>query len=178
MAECGCDAVKLEGGRNRAKVINSLVNASIPVIGHIGFTPQAMPMHGEFKAAGLDAKAALRLLDDAKLLEESGICMLMLEAVPADIAAKIADRAAVPVIGFGSGPYIDGQILLLHDLIGMFDSFTRRFSKQYVDVGTAVTDAMRQFLQDVENGTFPASEHYFEMPAEESQGLRDLKNQK
>jgi len=175
MAECGCDAVKLEGGRNRAAVVKALVNASIPVVGHIGFTPQAMTMSGGFKAPGQDADAAMRLIEDAKLLEDAGICMLMLEAVPADVAAIIAERATVPVIGFGSGPYVNGQILLLHDMIGLFDAFTGRFSKRYLDMATAVTAAISQFAQDVKNGAFPAAEHYTEMPRAESDKLRSAR---
>jgi 3-methyl-2-oxobutanoate hydroxymethyltransferase len=172
MAECGCDAVKLEGGRNRVDVIKALINASIPVVGHIGFTPQAMTMSGGFKATGQDMDAAMRLIEDAKLLEEAGICMLMLEAVPADVAAIIAERVAVPVVGFGSGPHVDGQILLLHDLIGMFDAFTGKFSKQYLDMASTVTKALGEFVQDVENGTFPELQHYAEMPREEGEKLR------
>ena len=164
MAECGCDAVKLEGGRNRADVIKALVNASIPVVGHIGFTPQAMTMLGGFTAPAQDMKAALRLVEDARVLEDAGICMLVLEAVPADLAATITERAKVPVCGFGSGPHVDGQVLLLHDMVGLFDAFTGRFSKRYVDMGTMVTAAISEFVREVESGTFPAPEHYAEMP--------------
>jgi 3-methyl-2-oxobutanoate hydroxymethyltransferase len=163
MAECGCDAVKLEGGKNRADVIKALVNASIPVVGHIGFTPQAMTMLGGFQAPGQDVNAALRLVEDAKILEDAGICMLVLEAVPADLAAMITERAKVPVCGFGSGPHVDGQVLLLHDMIGLFDAFTGRFSRRYVDMGREVTKAVNAFVWDVESGTFPAPEHYMQM---------------
>jgi 3-methyl-2-oxobutanoate hydroxymethyltransferase len=171
MAECGCDAVKLEGGESRADVVRALVDASIPVVGHIGFTPQAMTMLGGFKSPGQDVDAALRLVEDARVLEESGICMLVLEAVPADLAAAITSRAKVPVCGFGSGPRVDGQVLLLHDLIGMFDAFTRKFSKQYVDLGSEVTRAVSAFVQEVDNGTFPGPEHYAQMPPQVSAEL-------
>ena len=171
MAECGCDAVKLEGGRNRTDVIKALVNASIPVVGHIGFTPQAMTMLGGFKAPGQDVNAALSLVDDAKVLENAGICMLVLEAVPADLAAKITERAKIPVCGFGSGPDVDGQVLLLHDMIGMFDSFTGKFSKRYVDMGSQVTKAVREFVREVESGTFPAPEHYVQMSQQVNEEL-------
>ena len=164
MAECGCDAVKLEGGRNRADVVKALVSASIPVVGHIGFTPQAMTMLGGFKTPGKDVHAAMQLIDDAKILEDAGICMLVLEAVPAELSAMITARAKVPVCGFGSGPHVDGQVLLLHDMIGMFDAFTGRFSKRYVDMGNEVTKAVSGFVQEVENGTFPAPEHYVQLP--------------
>jgi 3-methyl-2-oxobutanoate hydroxymethyltransferase len=171
MAECGCDAVKLEGGRNRADVVKALVDASIPVVGHIGFTPQAMTMLGGFQAPGQDVKAALRLVEDAKILEDAGICMLVLEAVPADLAAMITSRAKVPVCGFGSGPHVDGQVLLLHDMIGMFDAFTGKFSKRYVDLGNEVTKAVREFVREVDSGAFPAPEHYVEMPRQVSEEL-------
>ena len=171
MAECGCDAVKLEGGRNRAEVVKALVNASIPVVGHIGFTPQAMTMLGGFKAPGQDVSAALRLVEDAKILEDAGICMLVLEAVPAELAAVITSRAKVPVCGFGSGPHVDGQVLLLHDMIGMFDAFTGKFSKRYVDMGNAVSQAVRDFVREVESGTFPAPEHYVQMPRQVNEEL-------
>ena len=171
MAECGCDAVKLEGGRNRADVVKALVNASIPVVGHIGFTPQAMTMLGAFRAPGQDVNAALGLVEDAKALEDAGICMLVLEAVPADLAAMITSRVKVPVCGFGSGPHVDGQVLLLHDMIGMFDAFTKKFSKRYVEMGNEVTKAVREFVREVESGTFPSTEHYVEMSREVSEAL-------
>jgi 3-methyl-2-oxobutanoate hydroxymethyltransferase len=172
MAECGCDAVKLEGGRNRADVIKSLVNASIPVVGHIGFTPQAMTMLGGFAAAGQDANAALRIVEDAKILEDAGICMLVLEAVPADVSAIIANRAKVPVIGFGSGPDLDGQILLLHDMIGMFESFTAKFAKRYVDMSGQIIKAVGEFIREVESGAFPAPANYSKMPSGESEKMK------
>jgi 3-methyl-2-oxobutanoate hydroxymethyltransferase len=172
MAECGCDAVKLEGGQNRAGVIKALVDASIPVVGHIGFTPQAMTMLGGFKPPGQDVDAALRLIEDARILEDAGICLLVLEAVPADIAAHITERARIPVSGFGSGPHVDGQILLLYDMIGLFDAFTARFSKRYVDMRSAVVEAVGAFVQNVESGTFPAPEHYGELPRQVSEALQ------
>jgi 3-methyl-2-oxobutanoate hydroxymethyltransferase len=171
MAECGCDAVKLEGGRNRSDVVKALVNASIPVVGHIGFTPQAMTMLGGFKPPGQDVNAALRLVEDAKVLEDAGICMLVLEAVPAELAAMITSRTKVPVCGFGSGPHVDGQVLLLHDMIGMFDAFTAKFSKRYVEMGNEVTKAVRDFVREVESGAFPAPEQYIQMPRQVTEEL-------
>ena len=172
MAKCGCDAVKLEGGRNRAGVIKALVNASIPTVGHIGFTPQQMTMQGGFVAAGHDMDAALRLVEDAAILEDAGICMLLLEAVPADLAAMIGQRAKVPVIGFGSGPDVDGQILLLHDLIGMFDSFSAKFAKKYIDMSELVVKAIKEFISETKNGDFPGQKNYFTMPEEQSEKIR------
>jgi 3-methyl-2-oxobutanoate hydroxymethyltransferase len=147
------------------------VNASIPVVGHIGFTPQAMTMLGGFKAPGQDVNAALRLVEDAKILEDAGICMLVLEAIPAELAAIITKRVKVPVCGFGSGPHVDGQVLLLHDMIGMFDAFTGKFSKRYVDMGRAVTKAVNEFVREVESGKFPASKHYVHMTRQVNEEL-------
>jgi 3-methyl-2-oxobutanoate hydroxymethyltransferase len=172
MAECGCDAVKLEGGRNRAGVVKALVGASISVVGHIGFTPQKMTMLGGFQAPGQDVKAARRIVEDAMILEDAGVCMLMLEAVPSDVAAIIARRCSIPVCGFGSGAHVDGQILLLHDVIGMFDSFTAKFSKRYVDLSSQVVQAITHFVSDVETGAFPASEHCVAMQKEAGEALR------
>ena len=172
MVECGCDAVKLEGGRDRAAVIKALVGASIPVVGHIGFTPQAMTMSGGFKAPGQDVDAARKIVEDALILDEAGICMLMLEAVPADIAAIITEKCSVPVIGFGSGADVDGQIPLVHDILGMFDAFTARFSKQYVNLSNQALRAMTDFVHEVETGAFPASEYYTTLPKEVGDELR------
>jgi 3-methyl-2-oxobutanoate hydroxymethyltransferase len=172
MAECGCDAVKLEGGRSRAGVVKALVDASISVVGHIGFTPQEMKMLGGFQAPGQDVNAARRIVEDAAILEEAGACMLMLEAVPSDIAGIIAQRSAIPVCGFGSGADVDGQILLLHDIIGMFDAFTVKFSKRYVDMSSQVVQAIAEYVRDVETGAFPAPEHYAAMPKEAGEELQ------
>ena len=172
MAECGCDAVKLEGGRSRVETVKSIVSASIPVVGHIGFTPQSMAMSGGFQPPGQDLEASLRLIEDAALLVDAGVCMLMLEAVPADVAAVIAERSSVPVVGFGSGPGVDGQILLVHDLIGMFEAFTGRFAKKYINMSEAVKGAMAQFKEDVTKGEFPKSEYYMSLPDAEAQKLR------
>jgi 3-methyl-2-oxobutanoate hydroxymethyltransferase len=172
MAECGCDAVKLEGGRSRVETVKCIVSASIPVVGHIGFTPQAMAMSGGFQPSGQDQEASLRLVEDASMLVDAGVCMLMLEAVPADVAAIITERSPVPVIGFGSGPEVHGQILLLHDLIGMFEAFTGKFAKRYLEMGESVTGAMARFKEEVKVGEFPKSEHYGSMPDGEAQKLR------
>jgi 3-methyl-2-oxobutanoate hydroxymethyltransferase len=174
MAECGCSAVKLEGGRNRAEVIKSLINASIPVVGHIGFTPQAMTMLGGFVAPGQDAETALHIIEDARILEEAGVCMLVLEAVPADVAEIIAKSAGIPVIGFGSGPAVDGQILLLHDLIGMFDSFSAEFAKRYLDMSGQIKKAVGEFIKEVEDGSFPGPKNYLKMTPSEGVKLRQM----
>jgi 3-methyl-2-oxobutanoate hydroxymethyltransferase len=169
MTECGCDAVKLEGGQIRAETVKALVNSSIPVVGHIGFTPQAMTMLGGFKSPGQDLKAAVRIVEDAKALEAAGICMLVLEAVPAEIASYIAKTVKVPVIGFGSGAELDGQILLLHDLLGLFESFTKKFAKRYLDLSDEIKKAIGDFISDVDSGKFPQETNFDRMPAEVNQ---------
>ena len=176
MAECGCDAVKLEGGQTRTETIKALVNSSIPVVGHIGFTPQAMTMLGGFKSPGQDVNAALRIVEDAKALEAAGICMLVLEAVPAEIASHIAKSVKVPVIGFGSGPGLDGQILLLHDLLGLFESFTKKFAKRYLDLSGDIKKAVGEFINDIENGKFPDEKNFDHMPAEVNQAFQKAVN--
>jgi len=176
MAECGCDAVKLEGGQTRTETIKALVNSSIPVVGHIGFTPQAMTLLGGFKSPGQDVNAALRIVEDAKALEAAGICMLVLEAVPAEIASHIAKSVKVPVIGFGSGPKLDGQILLLHDLLGLFESFTKKFAKRYLDLSGDIKKAVGEFINDIENGKFPDEKNFDHMPAEVNQAFQQAVN--
>lgn len=130
-----------------------------------------MTMLGGFKPPGQDVNAALRLVEDAKVLEDAGICLLVLEAVPAHLTAIITGRTKVPVCGFGSGPHVDGQVLLLHDMIGLFDAFTGRFSKRYVDMGHEVTKAVKEFVRSVESGTFPAPEHYVQMTRQVNEEL-------
>jgi 3-methyl-2-oxobutanoate hydroxymethyltransferase len=176
MAECGCDAVKLEGGQTRTETIKALVNSSIPVVGHIGFTPQAMTLLGGFKSPGQDVNAALRIVEDAKALEAAGICMLVLEAVPAEIASHIAKSVKVPVIGFGSGPKLDGQILLLHDLLGLFESFTKKFAKRYLDLSGDIKKAVGEFINDIENGKFPDEKNFDHMPAGVNQAFQQAVN--
>jgi 3-methyl-2-oxobutanoate hydroxymethyltransferase len=169
MAECGCDAVKLEGGQTRTETIKALVNSSIPVVGHIGFTPQAMTLLGGFKSPGQDVNAALRIVEDAKALEAAGICMLVLEAVPAEIASHIAKNVKVPVIGFGSGPG-------LHDLLGLFESFTKKFAKRYLDLSGDIKKAVGEFINDIENGKFPEEINFDHMPAEVNQAFQQAVN--
>ena len=172
MSECGCDAVKLEGGRDRAEVIKAIVSANIPVVGHIGFTPQAMATSGGFVNPGQDIAAAQKIIEDAHILEDAGICMLMLEAVPSDIATIITEECTVPVCGFGSGPNVDGQILLLHDLLGMFDAFTNKFSKKYVDFSSQAYKGITDFIHDVQAEKFPTKDQYMSLPNALAKELR------
>jgi 3-methyl-2-oxobutanoate hydroxymethyltransferase len=174
MAEAGCDCVKLEGGSNVLDVIAGLTKATIPVMGHIGLTPQSMAMLGGFKAQGRTADAALRLIKDAKALEEVGICSLLVEAVPEPVTEIIAKRSSVPVVGIGSGAKCHGQCLIIHDMVGFFDRFTPKFVKKYADVNAVIAKALEEFKGDVAAGTFPAREHRYTIPTTELQRLREM----
>jgi 3-methyl-2-oxobutanoate hydroxymethyltransferase len=171
MAECGCDAVKLEGGQEVIDTIEALVKATIPVVGHLGLTPQSIAMLGGFKAQGRDADTAVRIIEDAKALEEAGACFILLEAIPPEVSKVITERANVPIIGIGAGPHVHGQCLIIHDMIGMFEAFTPKFVKKYTNVGEQIVQAIEAFKQDVNKGEFPGPEHCYGMPAEEVQKL-------
>jgi 3-methyl-2-oxobutanoate hydroxymethyltransferase len=174
MAECGCDAIKLEGGREVLDTIKAILRATVPVVGHLGLTPQSIAMLGGFKAQGRDADAAVRLIEDAKLLEDAGVCMILLEAVPPEVGKIIAERAQIPIIGIGAGPHVDGQCLIVHDMLGMFDAFTPKFVKKYSSIGEQIVTALKNFTQDVTRGGFPAPEHCYKMPESELRKLEEL----
>ncbi|MCK6684391.1 MAG: 3-methyl-2-oxobutanoate hydroxymethyltransferase [Thermoanaerobaculia bacterium] len=160
VVEGGCRAVKLEGGAQRLVMIEAILNAEIPVMGHIGLTPQSIHALGGFKVQGRSRTEAERLLDDAQRLAEAGVFALVLECVPADLAAQITESVPVPTIGIGAGPYCDGQILVLHDLVGLTAPGARipKFVKRYADVGSIIAEAAREYVKDVTEGAFPASE--------------------
>jgi 3-methyl-2-oxobutanoate hydroxymethyltransferase len=174
MAECGCDAIKLEGGREVLDTIRAIIRATVPVVGHLGLTPQSIAMLGGFKAQGRDAAAAVHLIEDARLLEEAGVCMILLEAVPPEVAKIVTERAQIPIIGIGAGPHVDGQCLIVHDMLGMFDAFTPKFVKKYADIGGQIVAALKEFTQDVARGGFPAAEHCYKMPETELLKMKEL----
>jgi 3-methyl-2-oxobutanoate hydroxymethyltransferase len=174
MAECGCDAIKLEGGREVLDTIRAIIRATVPVVGHIGLTPQSIAMLGGFKAQGRDAEAAVRLIEDAKLLEEAGVCMILAEAVPPEVGKIIAERAQIPIVGIGAGPHVDGQCLIVHDMLGMFEAFTPKFVKKYASIGEQIVVALKDFTQDVVKGGFPAPEHCYKMPESELRKLEEF----
>jgi 3-methyl-2-oxobutanoate hydroxymethyltransferase len=164
----GMDAVKLEGGRER---VNAIIGAGIPVMGHLGLTPQSVNLLGGFRPQGRTAVTAERLLEDALLLEEAGCFSLVLESVPARLAEMVSKRLAIPTIGIGAGASCDGQVLVTHDLLGLFDRFTPKFVRKYADLHTEMQNAFSAYIAEVQGRTFPALEHTVEMPEEEWESL-------
>jgi 3-methyl-2-oxobutanoate hydroxymethyltransferase len=166
MKEGGCDAVKLEGGKDFAPVIEAVVKAGIPVQGHVGLTPQTAGALGGFKIQGKDAEAALRIIDDAKALEAAGVFSMIAEAIPAPLGRLLAESVKVPVIGIGAGPDVDGQVLVMHDMLGLFDRFTPKFVKQYANLRPTILEAFQKYAEEVRGGVFPGPEQSFAMPEE------------
>ena len=165
--EAGADAVKLEGAGPSLSRVAALVGAGIPVMGHIGLTPQSATMLGGFHAQGKTAEKARALLEDALALERSGCFALVLEAVPAPVAARISDELEIPTIGIGSGAACDGQVLVLHDLLGLYSGHSPRFAKRYAEIGDDIRSALERFAADVRTGAFPSDEHTYAMPEHE-----------
>lgn len=167
----GVRAVKLEGGTTVVPQVTALVQTGIPVVGHIGLTPQRVATLGGFKVQGKTAEAARQLLEDAKALEKAGIFCLVLEAIPASIARRITEAVSIPTIGIGAGNDCDGQVLVFHDLLGLFDRFVPKFVKQYANLREIAAKAISEYRDDVTNGTFPGPEHSFSMPEGEEEKL-------
>lgn len=176
LAEGHMEAVKLEGGRTVALTVQRIVDAGIPVIGHIGLTPQSVNRLG-YRAQGRTAQAARRLLEDARILEESGCSAIVLEAVPARLATAISQALTIPTIGIGAGNGCDGQVLVFHDMLGLFDRMQPRFVKRYATLNAQIAAAIDQYAQEVQARTFPAAEHTYGMPDDEwddfFQGLQE-----
>ena len=167
MKEAGADAVKLEGGASVKEIVRAIVKAGIPVMGHIGLTPQTVSMLGGFKVQGKDARAAQKIIDDALFLEEAGAFSVLLEAVPAPIAKRVTERLTVPTIGIGAGVHCDGQVLVIHDLLGLFDRFTPKFAKRYVNLSESILKALESYKEEVLKGQFPADQHSFHIDESE-----------
>ena len=165
--EAGADAVKLEGAGPSVSRVRALVGAGIPVMGHVGLTPQSATMLGGFKAQGRTAARARGLLEDALELERAGCFAIVLEAVPAPVAARVTAALEVPTIGIGAGRECDGQVLVYHDLLGMYEGRAPRFVKRYADVATEIGRALEAFAADVRSGAFPEEQHTYSMPDEE-----------
>jgi 3-methyl-2-oxobutanoate hydroxymethyltransferase len=165
--EAGADAVKLEGAGPSLSRVQAIVGAGIPVMGHVGLTPQTATMLGGYKAQGRTAEKAQRLHADARALEAAGCFAVVLEAVPAQVADRITEALTVPTIGIGAGPGCDGQVLVWHDLLGLSDRRAARFVKRYAEVGSEIQRALEEFAGEVRSGAFPAEEHTYSIPADE-----------
>lgn len=170
--EGGADGVKLEGGASVKDIVRAIVNAGIPVMGHIGLTPQTVSMLGGFKVQGRNAQTAQKLIDDARLLEDAGAFSVLLEAIPYLVAKKITESLKIPTIGIGAGPYCDGQVLVVHDILGLFDRFTPKFAKRYVNLGELMLKAFEEYREEVISGRFPTEEHSFHIDMEEFSRLK------
>ena len=161
MAETGCHAVKLEGGKPMAQTVRALVDVGIPVMGHLGLTPQSVHALGGYRVQGRDEKTAERLKEDAKALEDAGAFAIVLELVPAPLASQITKSLTIPTIGIGAGPACDGQVLVLHDMLGLNDKFVAKFVKRYAALAEDVREAVRLYAAEVREGRYPGPEHSF-----------------
>ncbi|MDD2496949.1 MAG: 3-methyl-2-oxobutanoate hydroxymethyltransferase [Desulfitobacteriaceae bacterium] len=167
MKDAGADAVKLEGGETVAETVRVLVRAGIPVMAHIGLTPQMISQLGGFKVQGRDAMSARKIVEDAQALEEAGAFGIVLECVPAPIAKIITEKLTIPTIGIGAGAGCDGQVLVFHDMLGLFEKFLPKFAKQYANLGPTIVEALSSYSEEVRTGCFPDEEHSFSMSLEE-----------
>lgn len=172
--EAGVDGIKLEGGKRVISRIKAILDAGIVVCGHIGLTPQSSGQLGGHKAQGRTVASAKLLIEDALAIEEAGAQMLLLEAVPPEVAGFIAKKLSIPVLSIGAGPHCDGQLLIVSDLIGQFQAFTPKFVKKYANVAQVVTDALSAYIDDVKAGRFPADEHCYHMLKGEKEKFEEL----
>lgn len=159
--EGGCQAVKLEGGERTAEAVRRIVEAGIPVVGHLGLTPQSVNQLGGFRVQGKTPKAAVQLINDAKTLEEAGAFCIVLESIPVYVAKAVTERVEVPTIGIGAGPDCDGQVQVVHDLVGLFDDFVPKHARRYVNTGEIIADAVRRYAADVKSGSFPTAKESY-----------------
>lgn len=174
MAEGGMGAVKLEGGRERLETIKAIVAAGIPVMGHIGLTPQSVHKFGGYKPRGKSATEAARIVEDALLLQEEGCFALVLESIPTEVAELISHRLDIPVIGIGAGLSCDGQVLVIHDALGLTDTYQPKFTKRFVDSSALLRQGVRNYLDDVQNGLFPSENHTVHMNPAEFEEFRKM----
>jgi 3-methyl-2-oxobutanoate hydroxymethyltransferase len=173
LKEAGCDAVKLEGGSEVAATVSALVRAGIPVMGHIGLTPQTAGQLGGYRVQGKDAESARQLLADARDLEQAGAFAVVLECIPADLARVISESLTIPTIGIGAGVNCDGQVLVTHDLLGMFEKFVPSFVKKYINLAPQIKEAVVSFSSEVKSGQYPDNEHSFTMQVDVDSLLDD-----
>lgn len=169
--EGGAEAVKIEGGAQVADTIKAIVDAQIPVMGHLGLTPQSVNAFGGFKVQGKDGESAKKILKDAKLLEKAGVFAITLECIPDTLAALITESVNIPTIGIGAGNSCDGQVLVINDMLGMFSDFVPKFVKQYATLNAQITEAIKNYISELNEGKFPVAEHTFGIDAEELKKL-------
>lgn len=161
--EGGCHAVKLEGGIEVLDKVKAIIKAQIPVMGHIGLTPQSVNMLGGFKVQGKTKESIKKLIDDAKYLEDAGVFAIVLEAVPDEVAKLITESISIPTIGIGAGKYCDGQILVVNDMLGLFSDFVPKFVKKYRNLGDEIKGAIKEYIEEVRRGDFPEDSHSFKI---------------
>ena len=172
--EAGCDAVKLEGGGQMAQRARAIIAAGVPVMGHVGLTPQTATSLGGYRAQGRTAERARQVLDDALALQESGCFAIVFEAIPAEVADLIMPRLGIPVIGIGAGPATDGQVLVFHDLLGIYDGHAARFVKRYADIRKQMIAGVHAFAEDVRARRYPEPDHGYTMAPDERERLKEL----
>ena len=173
LIKAGADAVKLEGGTTMAETISAIVDVGIPVMGHIGLQPQTTMLSQGYKVQGKTKDSALKLIDDAKELEEAGVFSIVLEMVSHEVAEIISETVNVPTIGIGSGVGCDGQVLVVQDLLGMYDKLKPKFVKRYMNLSEDIVKSVENYKKDIESGTFPGQENWFSMDSEELKKLRE-----
>ena len=171
LIRAGAQAVKLEGGRKRLPMIDAIVDAEIPVMGHLGLTPQSVNAMGGYKVQGREHDAALALVEDARALEAAGCFSIVLEGVPDEVARIVTDAITVPTVGIGAGPWCDGQVLVFHDLLGIEDRITPKFVRRYADVKATSVNAIRAYADDVRTGRFPAHAESYHLTDEQAEAL-------
>ena len=176
--EAGAEAVKVEGGQKRARLIERLIDAEIPVMAHIGLTPQSLHMMGGYKVQGKTLKAVEELVQDAIALDRAGVCSMVLEGVPREVASMITNEISCPTIGIGAGPDCDGQVLVLHDMLGLTFGPPAKFVRRYADIGAAINDAVLGFKKDVEAGAYPSDAESYHLPKETKATLDSIEERK
>jgi 3-methyl-2-oxobutanoate hydroxymethyltransferase len=172
--QAGVDAIKLEGGKRVARQVRGIVDSGMLVIGHIGLTPQSSAQMGGFKAQGNTAEAAMILLEDAKALQEAGIALLLVEGVPPETGKAITEALSIPVYGIGAGPYTDGQLLIVSDMLGIFQTYTPKFVKKYANLAGDMKKAFESYIQEIHEGKFPSMDYCYKMKAGEAEKLKML----
>ncbi len=159
--EGGAHAVKLEGGEPMAETIRAIVDIDIPVVAHIGLTPQSVHRMGGFRVQGREEEQARKIMADARAVEAAGACAVVLEAIPRDLARQVSESLTIPTIGIGAGPACDGQVLVIHDILGLCDKYSPKFVKRYADIADTISKGIHHYIEDVKSGQFPTAEHSF-----------------